>query len=99
MYYKLESKARVKLRSGKVVNMLKCTPAIHASAVNGLNGVRDGDDARLQYQAHVGQVNQSLARVCYTGAFIPLTDANFECNPSSADITLTTSKSLFLWKP
>lgn len=95
MYYKVESKARVKLRSGKVVNTLKCTPAIHASAVNGLNGVRDGDDARLQYHAHVGQVNQSLARECVTleHSFL-LPDANFECNPSSANITLTTPEPL-----
>lgn len=86
VYYKVESKARVKLRSGKVVNTLKCTPTIHAPTINGLNGVRDGEDARLQYQAHVGQVNQSLARECVTPkhSFL-LPDANFECNPSSAD--------------
>lgn len=87
VYYKVvESKARVKLRSGKVVNTLKCTPTIHAPTINGLNGVRDGEDARLQYQAQVGQVNQSLARECVTPkhSFL-LPDANFECNPSSAD--------------
>lgn len=89
VYYKVESKARVKMRSGKVVNTLKCTPAIHVSTVNGLNGVRDWDDARFQYQADVDQVNQSLARECVTPehSFL-LPDANFECNPSSADNNL-----------
>lgn len=89
VYYKVESRARVKLRSGKVVNTLKCTPAIHVSTVNDLNGVRDWDDARFQYQADVDQVNQSLTRECVTPehSFL-LPDANFECNPSSADNNL-----------